>query len=149
MSTFFRDELIKSNEPKMARYSMAEPISGEQSPVHWDKEEFNLGIIYNNGVITIDQPGFYRITAACYFDDNRDRYIGLQTLVNGVPFIRTWSSFASPGFSQGIKHLSMFDTIFFKKFTSERMKYGIEMNYFMIEKVWKLFSIFLKTSVQK
>ena len=114
---------------------MAEPIADVHSPIHWDNEEFNLGIIYNNGVITIDQPGYYRITAACYMDDARDAGIGIQTLVNGVPFIRTWSTWASPGFSYGIKHLSMFDTIFFKKDRSDRMKFGTEMNYFTIEKV--------------
>ena len=58
--------MIKSNKPKMARYSMAEPIADVHSPIHWDNEEFNLGIIYNNGVITIDQPGYYRITAAVF-----------------------------------------------------------------------------------
>ena len=127
--------MVKSNEPKMAPYSMTEAISGEHSPVRWDKEEFNFGIIYNNAVITIDEPGFYRITPACYMDDARDAGIGIQTLVNGIPFIPTWSTWASPGFSYGIKHLTMFDTIFSKKDRPDRTKFGTEMNYFRIEKV--------------
>ena len=30
------------------------------TPVKWNRKEFNLGIVYNNGIITIDEPGYYR-----------------------------------------------------------------------------------------
>ena len=126
--------MVKSNKPKMARYSMSSRLTGSHTPVHWDTEEFNLGIIYNNGVITIDEPGYYRVTAACYLD-TKDRFVGIETFVNGVQFIKTWSTWASPGFSAGIKHLDMFDTIFFKKHASDEMSQGKGMNYFMIEKI--------------
>ena len=115
---------------------MAAAISGVQTPVHWDTEEFNLGVIYRNGIITIDEPGYYRITSACYMDDNRDKWIGLKTIVNGVQFTRSWSSYASPGLSYGIKYLDMFDTIQFHKDCNDRMKYGTAMNYFTIEKLY-------------
>ena len=41
------------------------------SPVRWNKKEFNIGIIYNNGIITIDESGYYRggtssSTRSCY-----------------------------------------------------------------------------------
>ena len=134
-STPEHNPITRQSNLKMARYSMATAISYNHSPVRWDTEEFNLGIIYNNGVITIDEPGYYRITSACYMDDNRDKEISLQTIINDKAFVRTWSMYASPGSSYAIKYLEMFDTIFFRKDGTDRMKMGSLANYFTIEKL--------------
>ena len=96
-------DLVRSNEPKMARYSMAARIT-TSSPVRWDKKEFNLGIIYNNGIITIDEPGYYRITAAVYTNidgSNGGKWINLFTYVNGSKKLTTKATSASPGFRWG------------------------------------------------
>lgn len=87
-----------SNLGTMARYSMNSAISGTHSPVRWDTMEFNFGITYKNGIITITQPGYYRITAACHMNENKSEHIELETLVNGNRYVITKASWGSPGF---------------------------------------------------
>lgn len=91
-SSSFGSMARSSNLGTMARYSMNSAISGTHSPVRWDTREFNFGII------TITQPGYYRITAACHMNENKSDHIELETLVNGNRYVITKASWGSPGF---------------------------------------------------
>ena len=117
---------------------MRSDITGEKSPINWDTREFNYGIVYRNGIITIDEPGFYRITAAiCMHDwsDTRGSQIAINTVVNGVSFLRACSTWGSPGLSYGIKYLDVFDTVYFEKKWGSSTRYNNPSNYFSIEKL--------------
>lgn len=83
---------------------MAAPIK-TSSPVKWDTKEFNLGFIYNNGIITIDEPGYYRITAAVYQNSGgfNGEWINLFTHVNGSKKLTTKASCAAPGYRKVFK----------------------------------------------
>ena len=96
-----------SNLGTMARYSMNAAISGTHSPVRWDTREFNFGITYKNGIITITQPGYYRITAACHMNENKSEHIELETLVNGNRYVITKASWGSPGFRRVFKWIQI------------------------------------------
>ena len=80
----------------------------DASPVRWNRKEFNIGIVYNNGIITIDEPGYYRITAAIYmggskFGPNSSNWINLFTMINGSTKFTTKAAWASPGLRLGLK----------------------------------------------
>ena len=84
---------------------MAAPIT-TTSPVKWDTKEFNLGFICNNGIITIDEPSYYRITAAVYTNIdglNGGKWINLFTHVNGNKKLTTKGTSGAPGFRESFK----------------------------------------------
>ena len=127
-----------SSEQKMARYSMKSDYSGDHNPIRWDTEEFNKGLIYRNGIITIDEPGYYRITAAIQMHDywdSRAYSTSIHTIVNGVTFLRGSSTWGAIGISTGIKYLRLYDTVAFRKESPESTRYGSQSNYFQIEKL--------------
>ena len=119
----------------MARYSMASPISGTHTPIRWDTREFNFGITYNNGIITITEPGFYRITAHSYSWERDPDYTTFQAYVNGDLYLETFSIYAAPGYIHGIIELNVFDTVYFKKDRAPAFRKGKFQNYFTIEKL--------------
>ena len=89
----------------MARYSMTTAVT-DASPVRWNRKEFNIGIVYNNGIITIDEPGYYRITAAIYMNaggSKSGQWINLFTMINGSTKFTTKAAWASPGLRLGFK----------------------------------------------
>ena len=80
----------------------------DASPVRWNRKEFNIGIVYNNGIITIDEPGYYRITAAIYTNiggSNGSKWINLFTMINGSTKFTTKATWASPGLRKGFELL--------------------------------------------
>ena len=113
---------------------MASPIYGTHTPIHWDIKEFNLGITYNNGIITITEPGYYRITATCNAMEKSER-IRCSTYVNASLYLDTTSAWASPGVMHGIKYLNVFDTVYFNKSGNKATQGGKYKNYFTIEKL--------------
>ena len=119
----------------MARYSMTTSISGDHIPIRWNTREFNFGITYNNGIITITHPGYYRITGTCYSINQLPDYIECKTYVNGALYLDTTSTRAAPGFMHGIIRLDVFDTIYFSKHRSPAFPGGKYKNYFTIEKL--------------
>ena len=119
----------------MARYSMAASIAGDHIPIRWNTKEFNFGITYNNGIITITEPGYYRITATGYCWDKDPNYCRFHTFVNGATYLTTYSTWAAPGFMHGIIRLDVFDTIYFSKNKSPALQRGKPANYFTIEKL--------------
>ena len=119
----------------MARYSMTASITGDHTPIRWDTKEFNFGIIYNNGIITITESGYYKITAACYTQDRYPKYVDFRTYVNGDDYLQTNSVWASPGFMHGIIYLDVFDTVYFRKLEPSPFRGGKYKNYFTIEKL--------------
>ena len=119
----------------MARYSMTTSISGDHTPIRWDTKEFNFGIVYNNGIITITEPGYYRITATCYCYERDPNYVMFQTYVNGNKYLGTTSTWASPGYMHGIIRSDVFDTVYFSKSRSPALQGGKYKNYFTIEKL--------------
>ena len=114
---------------------MKSPTAEDHFHMNWDTEEFNYGIIYHNGIITVDESGFYRITASCYANANRRNSVKLQTFVNNNVYLATVSA-SAPGFSYGIIYLEMFDTIHFEKTGSFALADGTSQNYFTIEKIY-------------
>ena len=118
----------------IARYSMTSAMSGDHTPIKWNTREFNFGITYNNGIITITEPGYYRITATCYSSDKTD-YIACRTYVNAAMFLDTTSTWASPGVMHGIIRLNVFDTVYFSKLRTKATQGGKYKNYFTIEKL--------------
>ena len=118
----------------MARYSMTTAIAGSHTPIRWNTREFNFGITYNNGIITITEPGYYRITATCYTNIGSD-YTSCRTYVNGNTYLDTTSTWASPGFMHGIIRLNVFDTVYLSKLRSPAFQGGKYKNYFTIEKL--------------
>ena len=119
----------------MARYSMKTEITGDHTPIRWDTKEFNFGITYNNGIITITESGYYKITAACYCIERDPNYVAFWTYVNGNDYLQTNSNWASPGFMYGIIYLDVFDTVYFRKRQSSAIHGGKKKNYFTIEKL--------------
>ena len=119
----------------MARYSMASLISGDQIPLRWDTREFNLGITYNNGIITITEPGYYKIIATCYCWDKHPNFCAFDTVVNGNKYLYTYSTWTVQGFMHGIIRLDVFDTVYFSKFQPGALRGGKYQNYFTIEKL--------------
>ena len=71
--------MTRQQELIMARYSMTTSITGDHTPINWSTREINLGITYHNGIITITEPGYYKITAACYSKDRDPNYISCET----------------------------------------------------------------------
>ena len=118
----------------MARYSMTASISGTHTPIRWNTREFNFGITYNNGIITITEPGYYKITAACYCIERDPNFADFRTVVNGNDYLQTNSTWGSPGFMYGIIRLDVFDTVYFRKLNSA-FQGGKYKNYFTIEKL--------------
>ena len=116
----------------MARYSTDLQMSGDHSHMAWNNEEFNFGVIYHNGIISIDEPGFYRISASVF--SGISSTINLRTFINNEIYISTHSR-TSPGFSYGFIYLELFDTIHFEKTGSSDLSGGFEQNYFTIEKI--------------
>ena len=114
---------------------MTTSISGDHTPIRWDTKEFNFGIVYNNGIITITEPGYYRITATGYCWDKMPSYCSLATYVNGNQYLVTTSTWAAPGFMHGIIRLDVFDTVYFSKHKPPALQNGKRMNYFTIEKL--------------
>ena len=119
----------------MARYSMTTSISGTHTPIRWNTREFNFGITYNNGIITITEPGYYKITATCYCYEKDPNYVSFRTYVNGNLYLDTTSTWASPGYMHGIIRLNVFDTVYFSKLRTPAFQGGKYKNYFTIEKL--------------
>ena len=119
----------------MARYSMTSAMSGTHTPIRWNTRQFNFGITYNNGIITITEPGYYRITATCYSSNQLPDYIMCQTFVNGAMYLETTSTRAAPGIMHGIIHMNVFDTVYFSKLRANATQGGKYKNNFTIEKL--------------
>ena len=122
----------------MARYSTPPEIKGYSAAIQWKTREFNLGITYNNGIIAITEPGYYRIIANCYCIDKHPAWIGFRTNVNGSRYLDTNTTWSSPGFMHGIIYLDVFDTIYFSANNyggAKGFQGGKNKNYFTIEKL--------------
>ena len=135
LKTADTDSMARKEGLKMARYSMGAAINGTHHPILWDKKEFNLGITYNNGIIAITEPGYYRITATFYTKEKHPLYVDCRLYINGYEYLQTTSTWASPGFMHGIKHLDVFDTIHISRKNSPKFQGGSMKNYFTIEKL--------------
>ena len=119
----------------MARYSLTTSITGDHIPIRWSTREFNFGITYKNGIITITEPGYYRITFTCYSSYQLPDYIDCKTHVNGDVRLVTTSTRAAPGFMHSIIKMDVFDTVYFSKGRSPPFQGGKHKNYFTIEKL--------------
>ena len=113
---------------------MDSPIAGDYSHIIWDTQEFNIGIVYHSGIITIDEAGLYRITTSIFANGDGDWKAKLNTYVNNKIYLTTVSTKA-PGFSHGIIYLDVFDTVHFEKIGGPRLVDGTQQNYFTIEKI--------------
>ena len=61
-----RPDKRNSQQKVMARYGISGELSGIVSPVNLDIEYFNLGMMYQNGIFIIMDPGYYRMNLHCY-----------------------------------------------------------------------------------
>ena len=119
----------------MARYSMQAGLGGEVSPIVWDTKEFNLGMIYNGGFITIDEPGYYRVQISCY-NGSKESGVGCHLMVNSKRILINFSRFSAVGTASGIFNLDLFDTVYVNKSWNElKFEKGSAANYFSIEKL--------------
>ena len=120
----------------MARYGISADLSGSVSPVHMDKEYFNLGMMYQSGIFIIMEPGYYRFTLQCYHNQTgfTDRYAYLKAILNSTEVMMTFCMWADNGNANGIFYLEAFDTVFVKK-GGENIRGGGLNNNFMIEKI--------------
>ena len=114
---------------------MKAALGGEVTPIVWDTTEFNHGIIYNGGFITIDEPGYYRVQTSCY---SGSHYSGVSCnfFVNAKVRLRNYSRFSAIGVASGIFNFDLFDTLYVEKgWNSLNFEKGSEANYFSIEKL--------------
>ena len=119
----------------MARYSMNAELGGSVSPINWDTKEFNLGIVYSGGFITIDDPGYYRVQTSCY-NDSRDSGAECPFMINGKTILKSYTRYSATSTSYGIFYLNLFDTVYVAKgWSSQKLKWGTTANYFTIEKL--------------
>ena len=110
-------------------------LGGEVSPIVWDTKEFNLGMIYNGGFITIDEPGYYRVQISCY-NGSKESGVGCHLMVNSKLILINFSRFSAIGTASGIFNFDLFDTVYFNKSWNElKFEYGSSANYFSIEKL--------------
>ena len=101
----------------------------------WDTIEFNHGIIYNGGFITIDEPGYYRVQTTC-LTGSSDSGIGCHLMINGKTRLINYSRWSATGTAYGIFYLELFDTVYVSKdWNSRKMEKGSAANYFTIEKL--------------
>ena len=130
-----KTENQRSQYLKMARYSMRAELGGNVSPIIWDTTEFNHGIIYNGGFITIDEPGYYRVQTSCY-NGSHDSGVGCHLMVNSKRLLVNYSRFSAVGTASGIFNFDLFDTVYVKKEWNElKLEKGSAANYFSIEKL--------------
>ena len=111
---------------------MKADLRGIVSPIVWDTVEFNIGLIYSGGFITIEDPGYYRAQVTCYSGDN----VECDLMANGRELLRNYGTFSAPGTSYGIFYFELFDTVFVRKaWTTDKFEKGSVANYFTIEKL--------------
>ena len=114
---------------------MKAKLGGRVNPIRWDTTEFNHGIIYNGGFITIDEPGYYRVQTTCY-TGSKDSGVGCHLMVNDKELLRNYSTWSATGTAYGIFYFELFDTVYVgKTWDSNQFAYGAEANYFTIEKL--------------
>ena len=132
-----RTDSRNSQQKVMARYGISADLSGTVSPVNLDIEYFNLGMIYQNAIFIITDPGYYRITLQCYHNQNGaqfSKYAFLKLNINNQNMLRTYCMWANNGNADGIFYLEAFDTVFVEK-GGEKLFGGGYYNNFMIEKI--------------
>ena len=113
-----RSNSRKPRELIMARYGISTELSGTVSPVNFDIEYFNLGMMYQSGIFIIMDPGFYRFTIQCYHNQNGAdfiKYASMSVTINTTDVMRTYCMWANNGNSNGIFYLEAFDTVFVHK----------------------------------
>ena len=114
---------------------MKAALGGSVTPIVWDTTEFNHGITYNGGFITIDEPGYYRVQTTWY-TGAKGSGIGCHLMVNGEIRLVNYSTWSATGTAYGIFYFELFDKVHFKKdWNSEKFTYGAAANYFTIEKL--------------
>ena len=114
---------------------MRAELGGNVSPIIWDTTEFNHGIIYNGGFITIDEPGYYRVQTSCY-NGSHDSGVGCHLMVNSKRLLVNYSRFSAVGTASGIFNFDLFDTVYVNKSWNElKLEKGSAANYFSIEKL--------------
>ena len=78
LMTFLKYELVNNSRSEtadeivMARYGVSADLGGTLSPVIFDVEYFNLGMMYQTGIFIIMDHGYYRFTIQCYHNQNID-----------------------------------------------------------------------------
>ena len=123
---------------------MRAELGGKVSPIIWDTAEFNHGIIYNGGFITIDEPGYYRVQTSCY-NGSKESGVGChlmvieqnEPMVNSKTILINYSRFSAVGTASGIFNFNLFDSVYVNKTWNElKFEKGSAANYFSIEKLW-------------
>ena len=114
---------------------MQADLGGSVSPISWDTTEFNHGIIYNGGFITIEEPGYYRVQNTCYTNANPSG-VNCHVKVNGKTILKNYTTWSATGTAYGIFDFDLFDTVYVVKgWNSEKLKEGSTANNFSIEKL--------------
>ena len=91
-----------SSQLIMARYGLSTVPTTSPSPVIFNHRYFNLGMRYNNGIVIIDYPGYYRIDikSYCYEGKTDSKFVGFYLMINSKRQLHQYSRWAAPSQAQ-------------------------------------------------